>query len=175
MGPRQLSLSIQAISLSARPVLQYYLTKGAGKRSTVSVIVFLQRWFRSSLAGSVRRVGFPPRFVLLVHSTLARLAQSSFVQFRDTLLYLGSGSSCSMVWWSIAGEQIDTWRARTFVTTLVYCTITSLYSCLVLSEVINKQQSSSEFSSSSLVLSFDELQSATRKSCIVWSLSKIVQ
>ena len=62
------------------------------------------------------------------------------------------------------------WQSRaqkTVVTTSVYCMITSLYSRSVLSEVINKRQSSSEFSSSSSVLSFDELQSATRKSRIV--------
>ena len=53
------------------------------------------------------------------------------------------------------------------VTTSVYCTITSLYSRSVLSKVINKRQSSSEFSSSSSVLSFNELQSATHKSRIV--------
>ena len=58
-------------------------------------------------------------------------------------------------------------RAAAPVTTSVYRLITSLYSCSVLSEVINKRQSSSEFSSSSSVLSFDELQNATRKSCIV--------
>ena len=60
----------------------------------------------------------------------------------------------------------DTWVMEA-VTTSVYCTITSLYSRSVLSKVINKQQSLSEFSKSSSVLSFDELQNATCKSCIV--------
>ena len=73
---------------------------------------------------------FPLWFILQFLDTLVCHAQGLFVQDQDTLLYPCSGSSCSVVRWLIAGEQINTWIARTFVTTLVYCLITSLYSLI---------------------------------------------